>query len=130
MADVLMCDRRSVSAHIREAISAITIDFQCSAKVSSSAWIMQACRRGFQAGVPRLSTGNSDPIAWHLDCYQLWPMLATSRTSITGISRMTPTHQVSVLGCPFLLIWARFSRPLLKHAGTCTAASCGPCWYA
>lgn len=55
----------------------------------------QACRRGFQADVPRLVSGARSPIAWHLDCYQLWPMLPRNVATIAGINALHPAHQVS-----------------------------------
>ena len=56
---------------------------------------IQACRRGFQAEVPRLVTDSHSPIAWHLDCYQLWPMLASVRATVNGINALHPGHQVA-----------------------------------
>jgi hypothetical protein len=57
-------------------------------------------------------------------------MLAASRNSINGISRLTPAHQVHLLSFLFLLIGAQRSGNLIRHAGTWTAASHGPCWHA
>ena len=45
--------------------------------------------------MPRLVTDSHSPIAWHLDCYQLWPMLASVRATVNGINALHPGHQVA-----------------------------------
>ena len=45
-------------------------------------------------GAPRLVSGTHNPVAWHLDCYQLWPAMASRMTSMPGLSRLSPAHQV------------------------------------
>ena len=39
-------------------------------------------------------TDTHSPIAWHLDCYQLWSMLAGVGATIRGINALHPGHQV------------------------------------